>query len=146
MPKLAKATKRQRDLGAIQGIRKHFVAMKHIDIDNVRYDAESLAAKYEEHLRAMARVEDLAADHAEAMAQERKLEAKLAKIHAGVKSIAESMMGKHGVGMREFGITPDRKPRMSAATKKRANEKRQETRKRLGISGKRRRRKNKGAS
>src|SRR5208337_3468443 len=103
-----------------------------IDIDNVRYDPESLVAKYEEHLRAMARVEQLANEHAEAMAEERKVEAGLAKIHAGLKSIAESMMGKHGVGMLAFGIKPDKKPHMSAETKKRANEKRQETRKQRG--------------
>jgi hypothetical protein len=141
VPKLAKATKRQRDLGAIKGIRKHLSGGKPIEIDEVRYDAESLVAKYEEHLRAMARVEQRAIDHEEAVAEERELEAKLATIHAGLKSVAEAMMGKHGAGMLDFGIEPDRKPRMSAETKKRANQKRQQTRKERGLTkGKKKRR------
>ncbi len=134
MPKLAKATKRQRDLGAIKGIRKHFAGGKRIEIDQVRYDAAALIAKYEEHLRAMARVEQRAIDHAVALAEERELEAKLATLHAGLKSIAEAIAGKHGAGMLDFGIDPDKKPHMSAETKKRANEKRQQTRKERGLT------------
>ena len=134
MPKLAKDTKRRRDLGAIKGIRKHLAGGKPIEIDRVRYDAESLVAKYEEHLRAMARVEQRAIDHEEALAEERELEAKLAVIHAGLKSVAEGMMAKHGAGMLDFGIKPDKKPRMSAERKKRANEKRQQTRKERGLT------------
>jgi len=41
--------------------------------------------------------------------------------------------------MKDYGIKPDRKPHMTAETKKRANEKRQATRARRGIIGKRRR-------
>ena len=41
--------------------------------------------------------------------------------------------------MKDYGIKPDRKPHMTAETEKRANEKRQATRARRGIIGKRRR-------
>jgi hypothetical protein len=51
------------------------------------------------------------------------------------------MMGKHGAGMLDFDVEPDKKPRMSAETKKRANEKRQQTRKERGLTkGKKKRR------
>jgi len=139
VPKLAKSTKTARDLGVIRGARKHFTIRKAIIINEVRYTADSLAAVFEEHLQAMARVHQLTLERSKAIAAERELEAKVARIYIGVKNIAESMMGKHGARMRDFGIEPDKKPRMTAETKLLANVKRQATRKRRGIMGKKQR-------
>ena len=89
----------------------------------------------------MVRVHQLTMERAAAIEAERKMEAKVAKIFIGVKSTAEAMMGKHGAGMRDFGIEPDKKPRMTAETKLVANVKRQATRKRRGIVSKKKREK-----
>jgi len=139
MPKLAKSTKAARDTGVIRGIRQHFATGKDIIIHQVRYTADSLAALFEEHLRAMARVDALTIERGLAVAEERRLEAELAPVYAGVKAAAESLLGIRSPRLRELGIEPDKKPRMTAETKKRANEKRQATRKRRGIMGKRQR-------
>ena len=139
MPKFAKSTKTARDLGVIRGVRRHFGGHKNLVINHVRYTVDSLAAEFEAHLQAMARVHSLTLERSAAIEAERAMEAKVARIFAGVKSIAESMMGKHGARMRHFGIEPDKKPHMTVETKLVANVKRQATRKRRGIMGKKQR-------
>ena len=102
--------RRDIDLGVIKGFHEHFAGGKRIKTDSVRYDAAALLGKCEEHFRAMARVEQWAIGHAEALAEEREPEAKLATIHAGLESIAEAIAGKHGAGTMGFGIEPDKRP------------------------------------
>jgi hypothetical protein len=137
--KLAKSTKVARNLGALKGIRKHFTRRKSVVLWGVTYTVEALAAVFEDHLAAMARVEELTLQRAAAVAHERQLEARLRPVHAAIKDLAESELGIHSIRMNDYGIKPDRKPHMTAETKKRANEKRQATRAQRGIIGKRRR-------
>lgn len=139
MPKLAKSTKVARDLGVLKGIRKHLAPRKSVVLSGVTYTIEALAAVFEEHLAAMARVDELTLQRAAAVAHERALEVRLRPVHAAIKDLAESELGIHSLRLKDYGIEPDRKPRMTAETKKRANEKRQATRARRGIIGKRRR-------
>jgi hypothetical protein len=99
----------------------------------------ALAAVFEEHLQAMARVHELSVQRRIAIEREAAMEAKVAKIYAGVKALAGSFLGPRSPRMREFGIEPDRKPQMTPATKLLANLKRQETRRRRGLVSKKRR-------
>jgi hypothetical protein len=139
VPKLAKRTKVDRDQGVIQGLRAQLTQGEPLVINGVTYTVDELAAFFEEHLVAMARVQELTIARSVAVAQERALEARLAPIYVGVKGLAASMYGKTSPGMQVFGIKPDKKPTMTVQTKQRANEKRQQTRKALGIMGKKQR-------
>ena len=139
MPKRAKSTKMARDQGVLQGLRTYLAQFETVVFNGATYRVDQLAALFEEHLAAMARVQELTIERSVAVARERALEARLAPIYAGVKGLVGSMLGKRSPGLRAFGIAPDKKPTMTIETKKRANEKRQETRKRLGILGKKQR-------
>jgi hypothetical protein len=142
VPKLTKVEKVDRDEGVLAGIRRHF-ARYAVDgvlmLGGVEYTEESLASPFEEHLDAMQRVHELTIELANAVVLERKLEARISPIYSLWKSLAVMAMGKTSPRMREFGAPPHKVWRMTAETKKRANEKRQETRKKLQIVGKKQR-------
>ena len=136
MPKLDKATKARRDKGAIAGIRKHLRSGQTVTMGDVDYTPEELAQRFEEHLAALARVRQLTIEQRNAVAEERALEKKIVKLHGELKLHAVGRFGRHSARLLDFGIPPEKKPKMSAATKKRANEKRQQTRKERGVMGK----------
>jgi hypothetical protein len=87
----------------------------------------------------MQRVNELTLQRAQAVEHERQLEAQLLPLTALLRRLVQSRVGKSSADMRTFGLEPHRKPRMTAETKRRANEKRQATREALGLMGKRRR-------
>jgi hypothetical protein len=142
MPKLTKETKVNRDRGVLAGIRRHFARYAVdgiLELNNVEYTEESLAAHFEQHLRAMQRVHELTIARSIAVAEEREIEARIQPVYRSWKSLAVSAVGERSQRIREFGAEPHRKWHMTAETKKRAAEKRQRTREALGIMGKKQR-------
>ncbi len=142
MPKQSKQTKMTRDLGVIGGIRKFFARLApdgELVLEGESFTAESLASIFEEHANALKRVDELTIARAQAVALERKLEARLRGVYRAWTNAAISLVGKNSPRMYELGATPHRKWRMSAESKARANDRRQKTRKALGIMGKKQR-------
>lgn len=129
----------QRDTGAIRGIRAHLPRKKPIHIAGVDHMPDAMVALFEEHLQALDRVEQLTIQRRVAVAQERAIEARVLAVHAHLREHVALTFGKRSPRMREFGLAPHKKPRMTAKTKKLANDKRQATRKERGILGKKQR-------
>lgn len=140
MPRLARSTKRDRDQGALRGIRKHLADRERIVFAQVPYTPAELEAFFTQHLAAMDRVDALTRERSQAVAEERALEARLAPVHANLKRLAASILGEYSERMRDFGMEPAKVPTMTPETKKRANEKRQATRRKRGVGGKKKRR------
>jgi hypothetical protein len=136
MHRYAKSIKRTRDEGAIRGIRKHLSGERSIILDQTPYTPEELEAFFRDHLAALDRIDALTRERSAAVAVERAAEARLAPIYVHLKKMAESMLGAYSARMRDFDIEPAKVPTMTAETKKRANAKRQATRKKRGIGGK----------
>jgi hypothetical protein len=137
VPKLAASTKIARDQSAIAGVRKHWSRARSVRLGGVEYTVDELAQVFDEHLQALERVRLLTIERSAAVAQERAIEKKVLAVHADLKVAVIVAFGKRSRRMLDFGIRPDKKPKMSAETKKRANEKRQATRKERGVMGKR---------
>ncbi|HEV3191224.1 MAG TPA: hypothetical protein VGY54_12035 [Polyangiaceae bacterium] len=140
VPRLAKDEKLKRDTGIIAGIRKHR-ALWTIRILRKSYTPDELIAVFDGHLRALARVSELTTQRAIAIAEERALEARIARLARAVKSRLAAYFGANAPETEAFGFRPDKKPTMSVETKRRANEKRQATRKERGIMGRKQRKK-----
>jgi hypothetical protein len=137
VPKISTSTKIQRDQGAIDGIRAHLSKAPRVQISDVEYAIEELVQIYDDHLKAIERVRELTIARRTAVQEERALEKRVLKVHPGLKTVAVAKFGKYSTRLLEFGIPPEKKPKMSAGTKKRANDKRQATRKERGVMGKR---------
>ena len=140
VPRLAKDEKLKRDTGIIAGIRKHR-ALWSMQILRKSYTPDELIAVFEEHLRALARVSELTTQRAIAIAEEQALEARIARMARAVKSRVAAYFGADSPELEAFGLRPDKKPTMSVETKRRANEKRQATRKERGVMGRKQRKK-----
>ncbi len=139
MPKLGALTKARRDEAILKGLGRLFGDRQYVEIAEVRYTKAALAAKFERHLRALARVRELTIERRAAIQEERQIEADLQTILWGVKTFAKTKVGKHSSRMRQLGFEPDNVWHMSAQTKAIANEKRQKTRRKRGIVSKKRR-------
>ena len=138
VPRRTKNEKLKRDTGIIAAIRMHRELWT-MTILGKSYTPDKLAAVFEEHLRALARVSELTTERAIAIAEERRLEARIARLARAVKSRLAAYFGADAPEMGEFGFRPDKAPIMSAETKRRANERRQATRKERGVMGRRQR-------
>jgi hypothetical protein len=110
-----------------------------MEIHGKMEDEDTLAAPFEAHLRAMLRVHELTIQRRMAVAEERRLWAQLHPTCEAWSYLALSALGKHSKRLEEVGVVPHKEQTMTAETKARANVKRQETRKRLGIMGKKQR-------
>jgi hypothetical protein len=139
VPKLTKSAKTRRDTGAIALARANLAGDATIIVYGEEFTPEGLAGLFQQHLDALERVRALTLQRAEAVAIERRLEARVAAVHRGLASQAKVYFGKSSPQLRRFAIAPEKTPHMTAETKKRANEKRQATRKQRGIMGKRQR-------
>jgi hypothetical protein len=140
VPRRTQDEKLKRDTGIIAGIRKHR-ALWTMTILRKAYTPDELIAVFEAHLRALTRVSELTTQRAIAIAEERALEARTARMARAVKSRLAAYFGADAPEMEAFGFRPDKKPTMSAETKRRANEKRQATRKERGVMGRKQRKK-----
>ena len=141
VPKLSKTQKVKRDEGIVAGVRKHFDRGSRVRVLEKWYTPAELAALFEEHLRALAEVSDLTLRRSIAVQKERAIEARLHPVRVALKSLVASRFDATAPELREFGFEPDKKPVMSAETKRIANEKRQATRKERGIMGRKQRKK-----
>lgn len=140
MPKIGVLAKTTRDRAILAGLDKLLAGRSHVTILNERHTRASLAAKFEKHLRLMARVDQLTVARRAAIAEERKEEAALRRFVRAIKKLAAAQAGgERDSSMREYGFEPDKKPFMSAQAKRAANVKRQATRKRRGIVSKKKR-------
>jgi hypothetical protein len=144
VPRRTKSEKLHRDRGIIAGIRND-ASLWTMVLRGKPYTPPELIALFEAHLRALERVSELTTQRAVAIAEEQELEARIAKMAKAVKSRVAAYFGADAPEMEEFGFRPDKKPTMSAETKRRANEKRQATRKERGIMGRKQRKKAKAA-
>ncbi|HEX8793571.1 MAG TPA: hypothetical protein VF765_21660 [Polyangiaceae bacterium] len=141
MPKIGVLEKTTRDRAILAGLDKLFAGRTHVTLRNERYTRASLAAKFEKHLRLMARVRQLTIARRAAITEERKEEALLRFLIRHIKKLAAAQAGgEREPSMREYGFEPDKKPTMSAHTKLVANVKRQATRKKRGIVSKKKKR------
>lgn len=145
MPNRTKAEKTKRDTGMIAGLRKYFAGST-LGIRHKNYTVEEVVALFQQHLDALARVHALTIERSTAVRREEELEKKIVALTNAVKGLAKARVGESDPRLREFGVEPDKKPYMSAETKRRANEKRQETRRERGVMGKRQRKKLKAAA
>ena len=139
MAKRSKNEKRKRLEGAIGGIRKYFDAKRPLHIGQKAYKPEELIAIFEEHLRALAEVDEITIQRGIAIQKERATESRTAPLIAAVKSLAVAAFTAQGPELRWFGMEPDKKPHMTPETKLIANEKRQATRKERRVMGRRQR-------
>jgi hypothetical protein len=140
VPKRTKAEKVNRNRGMIAGLAEHFAGEKLV-IDNKQRTVDEIVAVYEEHLRALADVQALTIQRSIAVQREGALEKRVARLTGLIKSLLRAVFGATSATLRGFGVEPDRTPTMSAETKRRANEKRQETRRKRAVMGKRQRKK-----
>jgi hypothetical protein len=138
--KRSKKEKRKRAEGVIAGLRKHFGASRRLRVLGKAYTPDELIALFEEHVRALRDVDDLTLRRSLAIEKERAIEARLAPVLRSVKSLVVSAFDASAPELREFGFEPDKKPHMTAETKRTANEKRQATRKERGTTGRKGRR------
>jgi hypothetical protein len=139
MPKIGSTTKAERDRTILAGLDALFDGRTHVRIMGTLYTRASLAALFDEHLTSMARLRKLTAARRQAMLEERKLEKRVRRVAHHIKQFVAGEVGVHDPRMLRYGFRPDRKPHMSAETKRRANEKRQRTRRERGITSKKRR-------
>jgi hypothetical protein len=139
VPKLTKAAKTKRDTSGIALVRANPGGDATIRVYGVDYTPDGLAGLFQEHLDALERVRLLTLQRTEAVANERRLDAQVAAVYLGLARQAKVRLGKSSPLLRRFDIQPEKTPHMTAETKKRANEKRQATRKQRGIMGKRQR-------
>jgi hypothetical protein len=139
VPKLTKSDKTKRATSGIALVRAHPADEPTLRVYGVAYTREGLAGLFQEHLDALERVRVLTAQRAEAVASERRLDARVAEVYRGLARQAKVRLGKSSQLLRRYGVEPEKTPHMSAEAKKRANEKRQATRAQRGIMGKRQR-------
>jgi hypothetical protein len=139
VPRISKQQKTQRDRAILKGLALLFGDAPTRWIAEQRFTRASLAKRFDDHIQAMARVHDLTLSLRRAVQEEREIEARLRPIIAAIKDTARGQVGKHDSRMRRLGFEPDRKPVMSIATKVLANAKRQATREKRGVVGKKRR-------
>jgi len=140
VPKIGAVEKATRDRAIIRGLAKLFEGRREVEILGVRYTRASLAAKFEKHLRSMARVQELTIARREAIREEREQEALLHPFIDAIKTLAAvATGGARDARMRSYGFEPDKKPYMSAQRKLAANVKRQETRRKRGLVSKKKR-------
>jgi hypothetical protein len=140
VPRLAKITKTTRDRAVLKGLPALMAGRAHLVVLEERLSREEIAARIEAHLRAMERVAQLTMDLRVAVQNERAIEAALLPFLAALEHCAVGTTGRYDARLRDRGFEPHRKPVMTAETKAVANAKRQATRVRRGIVGKKRRR------
>lgn len=132
-------TKVKRDRDVLAGLDTLFEQRQYVEILGVRYTRASLAARIQQHLKKLARVNALTIKRRVAIQEERQDEADLLKILGGLKNIAAAKVGRTSVQMLKHGFVPDKVPYVSAEKKLVANVKRQATRVKRGIVSKKKR-------
>jgi hypothetical protein len=139
MPRIGTATKTSRDkavLAALPTLLRGKQPDERLAGDTT---VGAVRGMLEAHLRAMAKVHELTILRRMAVQEERAMEARLRRVIGSLKRLAEARVGKHSPRMLALGFKPDKKPHMSATAKLVANVKRQATREKRGIIGKKRR-------
>jgi hypothetical protein len=144
VPKIGKMAKTKRDTDVLKGLRRLMGYLTALEIAGETLTEDEIRARIQRHIDAMVRVRDATIALRTAVQEERAIERSLRPFLVALKQVAKARVGRHHVRMVDLGFKPDKKPYTSAATKKRANEKRQKTREERGIIGKRRRAKMRG--
>jgi len=126
-------------LAAVRRLFKRFARNGELELTRVSYTEQSLVARLEEYLETAERIRELRIALATAVDREETLWLALQPPVGAWKALAGAAVGSTSPRMREFGVRPDKEPKMTVATKKRANEKRQETRKLRGVMGRKQR-------
>lgn len=142
MPRHAKDTKVTRDKGMIKGLRAYAKRLGRVSRGKgPNVDPAEVIAMYQEHLDALLRANEKEMEWKAALLVERRLETALKPEHLQMQRYLEGVFGPDSLELRRFGLKPRKTPVVPIATKKRAAEKRRETRRLRKTMGKRQRRK-----
>jgi hypothetical protein len=144
MPRHAKSTKYARDTRMMEGLIKH-AALLNFGPPGLVESPLALAARFREHLDAMRAVERREAAWRDALRREAKIEAGIKDLMARLARLLSGVLGVDAPVLRDFGLKPATKPKVSVETKRRAVEKRAATRRLRGTMGRRQRKKVKGS-
>lgn len=144
MPKHAKATKRARDEGMINGILAHLSGENSIMFGGVKYTPDELATVYRRHLEKMDYVDKCEARWRDALQEESALETEIKRFTESLKIFVRARFGESPKELAAFRMNPRRVPAISAEKKLAAVEKRRATRKLRRTMGKKQRLKIKG--
>jgi hypothetical protein len=139
MPKHAKHTKASRDEGMLRGLHELGPKLLYIRGGPGLDTVDAIVARYRAHLAAMAEVAEKEIAWRLAVERERALEVEILAIHARVVLGLRAQFGSRSAQLRRFGLRPARVPKISAETKRRAVERRLETRRLRGTLGKKQR-------
>lgn len=141
MPKRGKLNKQSRDRAMIAGVRKHRAVFDQIKVGPERWDADDVIAIFDRHSKSIDEIAHLDAMRTEAIAREKDLERALSLAWRMIVSLLRGHFGPASQTLRDFGIKPQRKKRLSVAEKAVAVAKRKATRKLRGTMGPKQRRK-----
>jgi hypothetical protein len=144
VPREAKHTKVARAQGMMKGIRTRLADEKVVVLSDERFTPGELIEVYKQHLDALRRIWELDIERALAIEKERAIDKRVKAVTRDLKSFIGGRHGLTSVTMREFGLAPNKVPKMSAMAKKVANEKRQATRKARRTMGRKQRARIKG--
>lgn len=145
VPRHSKDTKIRRDRGMIRGLRACAKRLGRVSMGKgATVDPEEVVAMYQEHLAALLRANEKEAEWKAALAVERRIEAALKPQHLQMQRYLEGVFGPDSPELRAFDLKPRKTPVVRIETKRRAVEKRRETRRMRKTMGKRQRRKLKG--
>jgi lipase chaperone LimK len=129
MPRHAKATKRARDAGMIAGFRKYGAKLVGFNLGPGFESVASVVARFQAHLEAMEAVHAAEIAWKLAVQDEARLEAEVKELAARAASYLSGTFGPSASQLRQFGLKPRAKTRISVEAKASAVEKRRETRK-----------------
>jgi hypothetical protein len=139
MPRIGTATKTSRDKAILAALPTLLRGRQADETFAGNTTVGAVRGMLEAHLKAMAKVHELTILRRGAVQEERAIEARLGKVIGSLKRLAEARAGKYSPHMLALGFKPDKKPYMTATAKLVANVKRQATREKRGIIGKKRR-------
>jgi hypothetical protein len=145
MPRHAKSTKDHRDVSMIAGLKKHAHELAgSLERSQLR-SPDAVAARYQAHLDAMARVNTAYAAWRTAVLAEQRLEVEIKALHNWMTVYLMGTFGDQVAALFDFGLKPRKKARIGAAKMLVTVAKRNATRKARKTMGKRQKKAIKGA-
>jgi hypothetical protein len=136
MPRHAKSTKYLRDTRMIAGLDKYRAKLKNLQLGTGLDTPDSVAARFQAHLDAMQAVAANEVAWRVAIQREQQLEIEIKRLIERTKFYLRSLFGAKSATLREFGLKPQAKSKVSTETALRAVEKRRETRRLRRTMGK----------
>jgi hypothetical protein len=145
MPRHAKSTKVLRDRSMVAGLKKHSQLLSRLNWGAIMRSPAAVAARFQAHLEALDEVATMQAAWRAALFKEERLEKEIKKLARTAGQYLLGVYGDDSPTLRDFGLAPRKKGKMSAEKMRQTVEKRNATRKARHTMGKRQKKAIKGA-